>query len=68
MIQDVFSWFLIFDALLGLILLIIDYLLGESTRKDENNVNSLDYLDRSNPLECRFESFTQLIQFLFHLF
>lgn len=68
MIQDVFSWFLIFDALLGLILLIIDYLLGESTRKDENNVNSLDYLDRSNPLEGRFDSFTQLIQFLFHLF
>lgn len=59
MFQDVFNWFLILVGLLGLILIIVNYLLVESTKMDENNGNSLDYLEKSNPFECGFDSFRQ---------
>ncbi len=59
MFQDIFNWYLILVGLLGLILIIVNYILVESTKMDENNGNSFDYLEKSNPFECGFDSFRQ---------
>lgn len=59
MFQDIFNWFLILVGILGLILLGLNYLIVESPKMDENVGNSLDYLEKSNPFECGFDSFKQ---------
>lgn len=59
MFQDIFNWFLIVVGLLGLILIIVNYLLVESSKMDENVGNSTDYIEKSNPFECGFDSFKQ---------
>lgn len=59
MFQDIFNWFLIVVGILGLILIIVNYLLVESSKMDENVGNSTDYIEKSNPFECGFDSFKQ---------
>nr|YP_003127044.1 Nad3p [Brettanomyces custersianus]ACU32827.1 Nad3p [Brettanomyces custersianus] len=59
MFQDIFNWFLILIGIVGIVLLAINFLLVESPKMDENIGNSLDYLEKSNPFECGFDSFRQ---------
>lgn len=59
MFQDIFNWFIIIAGILGLILIAVNYLLVESSKMDENIGNSTDYIEKSNPFECGFDSFKQ---------
>ncbi len=56
MFQNIFNWFIILIGFLGLILIIVNYLLVESPKMDENNLNDSQ---KKNPFECGFDSFRQ---------
>lgn len=59
MLHNLFNVFLIIIGILGLIFIIANNLLVENNKLDENNGNSLDYLEKSNPFECGFDTFKQ---------
>lgn len=59
MFQDIFNWYLVFVGVLGFAFLVLNYCMAESPKMDENVGNSLDYLEKSNPFECGFDSFRQ---------
>lgn len=59
MLQELFNNYIILIGFLGISFIIINYLIVESSRIDENNGNSYDYIEKSGPFECGFNSFEQ---------
>lgn len=64
MSQGIFNWLLIVMDIVGLILIIINYLLAESSKKDKNVGNVARYIEKSIPFECGFASFNNEIPFI----
>lgn len=59
MFQDLFNIYLILIGLIGLIFIIVNMLLVESNKMNENNGSSNEYIEKSSPFECGFDSFKQ---------
>lgn len=59
MFQNLYNYYTILIGIVGLLFIIINLLLVESSRMDENNGNSFDYIEKTEPFECGFNSFEQ---------
>nr|YP_008474817.1 NADH dehydrogenase subunit 3 [Ogataea polymorpha]AGS44039.1 NADH dehydrogenase subunit 3 [Ogataea polymorpha] len=59
MFQDLFNIYLILIGFIGLIFIIVNILLVESNKMDENNGSTNEYIEKSSPFECGFDSFKQ---------
>lgn len=57
MFQNLYNYYSILVGVIGLIFIIVNYILIENNKMDENN--GKDYLEKIEPFECGFNSFEQ---------